>query len=80
MLEPMEAPVETEGPSRPTEPPKPTVNALVTMDVQVLLWLTLPFFFEMAYRMHGMPCPTSFFRTYLQKSMVSRMPMAGQMK
>ena len=48
MLEPMLPPVDTLGPSNPTEPPKPTVKALVTMLDQVLLRLTLPLFFEMA--------------------------------
>ena len=80
MLEPMLPPVDTLGPSNPTEPPKPTVRALVTMLDQVLLRLTLPLFFEMAYRMPGMPWPTSYFSMYLQNKMVSRIPMAGQTK
>ena len=36
ILEPMEPPVETEGPSNPTEPPKPTVSALVIMEAKVV--------------------------------------------
>ena len=36
ILEPMEPPVDTEGPSKPTEPPKPTVNALVMIDENVV--------------------------------------------
>ena len=36
MLEPMAEPVETEGPSSPTEPPKPTVKALVKIEAYVL--------------------------------------------
>ena len=77
MLEPMDAPVETEGPSKPTEPPKPTVKALATMVDHMLCLLTSPFFFLMAYKIPGMPCPISFFRINLQKQMVRKMPMAG---
>ena len=36
MFDPMAEPVETEGPSSPTEPPKPTVNELVMIDAKVL--------------------------------------------
>ncbi|OPZ55747.1 MAG: hypothetical protein BWY89_01265 [Bacteroidetes bacterium ADurb.BinA012] len=37
MFEPIEAPVRTMGASTPTEPPKPIVSELVTIDDQ-LLW------------------------------------------
>ena len=36
ILEPMAEPVETDGPSSPTEPPKPTVSELVMIDAKVL--------------------------------------------
>ena len=55
MLEPMADPVDTEGPSSPTEPPKPTVRALVMMEAKVLYGFTAPLFVWMAYKMPGMP-------------------------
>ena len=36
MLEPIAEPVDTDGPSSPTEPPKPTVKALVMIEAKVL--------------------------------------------
>ena len=48
MLAPMEAPVDTEGPSNPTDPPKPTVKALAMMVDHMLCGLTSAFFFLMA--------------------------------
>ena len=36
MLEPMLPPVDTEGPSNPTDPPKPTVSALVIIEANVV--------------------------------------------
>ena len=47
-LEPILAPVDTEGPSKPTEPPKPTVKALAMMVDHMLCRLTSPFFFLIA--------------------------------
>ena len=36
IFEPMEPPVDTEGPSNPTDPPKPTVSALVIIEAKVV--------------------------------------------
>ena len=36
MFEPMAPPVDTEGPSNPTDPPKPTVKALVIIEEKVV--------------------------------------------
>ena len=80
ILEPIAEPVETDGPSSPTEPPKPTVSELVMIDANVLYGLTAPLFFCMAYKIPGIPCPTSRLRKYRQKMMVSRIPIAGSMK
>ena len=45
MFDPMAAPVDTEGPSNPTEPPKPTVKELVIIEAKVLYGFTAPLFF-----------------------------------
>jgi len=37
------------GASAPTEPPKPIVIVVATIDVHVLCVLSLPFFFDIAY-------------------------------
>ena len=38
----MDAPVETDGPSNPTEPPKPTVSELVIIEAKPWDYRTLP--------------------------------------
>ena len=48
MLDPMEAPVDTDGPSKPTEPPKPTVKPLAMIVDHMLCLLTFPWFFRIA--------------------------------
>ena len=48
IFEPIAPPVETDGPSNPTEPPKPTVKALVMMEENVVYGFTMPLFRESA--------------------------------
>ena len=76
----MALPVATAGPSKPTEPPNPTVSVLVMMDENVLCTFMYALFFEMAYKTEGMPCPTFCLMTYFTNSTVSVMPMNGYRK
>src|SRR5665648_911058 len=63
--DPIAAPVDTVGPSSPTEPPNPTVNAEVITDENVLCLLMNLFLFEMPYSTFGIPCRTGFRKIYL---------------
>ncbi len=56
-FEPMAAPVDTAGPSRPAEPPKPTVTGEVMSDAYIERNFIIDFFREIAYSTFGMPCP-----------------------
>jgi hypothetical protein len=48
-LEPIAEPVNTIGASNPTEPPKPTVMELATIDEYILCALNLPLLFPIAF-------------------------------
>lgn len=78
IINPQAAPVTTVEPSNPTEPPKPTVRALVTMDEKVLCFGMIPCSFEMAYNTLGIPSRTGLRSTNLIKIRVARIPMAGK--
>jgi hypothetical protein len=72
-LEPMAEPVLTEGPSSPTDPPKPTVKILVKMDPSI------PFLLEIEYKTAGTPSPTGLLMI-LFTNKVSRIPIMGKTK
>lgn len=80
MFEPKDAPVATVGPSRPTDPPKPTVIGAVISEAYICKGRIIPFFFEMAYRVEGMPWPIGLLITYLIINAVSVSPIIGNTK
>ena len=56
-LEPMAEPVSTIGASSPTEPPKPTVNVLATIDEYMLCLRSFPSLLKMDFSTMDTPCP-----------------------
>ena len=55
MLELIAAPVATVGPSKPTEPPKPTVMGAVNIDANIFLRFIIPLRLEIAKSVDGIP-------------------------
>ena len=51
------------GPSKPTEPPNPTVSGAVINGVNILLRFNSPFFFDKEYSIDGIACSIGFFDT-----------------
>ena len=80
MLEPIAALVATVGPSNPTDPPKPTVNGAVKIELNILETSIIPFLFEIAKRVAGIPWETGFFNTYFIIISVSSNPIIGKIK
>ncbi len=77
MADPIVAPVEIIGDSRPTDPPNPAVKDPPISDENILWFLMLPSNFEITYSIRGTPCPTLSFTIYLRKIIVRRIPMIG---
>ena len=78
-LEPMAAPVPTVGPSRPTEPPNPTVKAEPTKLVYMADRGIIPPSLAMAPRAIGIPSFMRHFRL-CRRTMTMLIPIKGKRK
>ena len=74
----MAAPVYTIGASAPTEPPKPMVRALVTIDENMLCRLILDSFLDTACRTFVTPWPMLSRTIYRTMRKLRNMPMPGK--
>lgn len=80
MEEPKAAPVATDGPSKPTDPPKPTVKGAVSSELNIFFLLTFPSCLEMENRAMGIPWATSPFKIYFLTKSVRNKPINGKAK
>ena len=64
--------------SKPTDPPKPTVSALLTIE-EYRLWVFIrPLFLDMAKSTPGIPCRTGLRLMYLMNNTVRVKPIIGK--
>ena len=80
IFELMAAPVATVGPSKPTEPPKPTVMGAVKSEPNIWYCFKIPFRLDIAYSVEGIPWLTFFLRTYLMMRNTKLKPIMGKTK